>query len=448
MTQKEAFEILKLGSSVYLTGEAGSGKTYLLNKFIDFLKKKNVNVGITASTGIAATHLNGRTIDSWSGLGIRDKISGEEIYKISQKQYLKKRISKTKVLIIDEVSMLHGKRLDSIDQICKTIRGNPSPFGGMQIILTGDFFQLPPVSKSRSDFDYVYKSNVWRQLNPLILYLESQYRQSDPEFNYVLSAIRNNRVDQHALDLLAETLNQEIENNINPTKLYTHNIDVDEINKKELEKINQDPHEYDMLSIGNEDLVESLKRGCLAPEHLVLKKDAQVMFVRNNFKDGYSNGTVGKVSGFDHDNNPIIETYERKKIKVSKIQWTIEEDGKIKAELIQYPLRLAWAITVHKSQGMTLSCAEIDLSKSFVHGMGYVALSRVRSLKGIKLLGINALALEVNPEITEFDNYLKSASEQAIIWYKKMGIIRRFFARRKYIYYLTSPKAMILPIIN
>lgn len=216
MIQKDAMEILKFGYSVYLTGEAGSGKTYLLNKFISFLRKKKAEIGITASTGIAATHLGGVTIDSWSGLGMRDEISRGEIYALSQKPYLRKKIQKTKVLIIDEVSMIHGKRLDSIDKICKIVRGNNHPFGGMQIILSGDFFQLPPVSEQRQDYDYIYKSNVWREMNPHILYLESQYRQTDPVFNEVLSAIRENKVDERIVEILRQTNNHELKGSIIP----------------------------------------------------------------------------------------------------------------------------------------------------------------------------------------------------------------------------------------
>lgn len=438
MTQKNALEILQLGYSVYLTGEAGSGKTYLLNKYILFLRKKGAEVGITASTGIAATHLGGVTIDSWSGLGLRDEMTNKEIHALSQKPHLRRRIQKTKALIIDEVSMLHGRRLDSIDRICRVIRGKNLPFGGLQVILCGDFFQLPPVSAERRNYDYVYKSNAWLEMSPHILYLESQYRQTDPVFNEVLSAIRENKVDEHIVHTLRQTKHHEFTGSIIPTKLYTHNVDVDAINKTQLATISREPHVYQMISVGYEGVIDALKRGCLAPEHLVLKKGAQVMFVRNNPLAGYFNGTVGKVIGFDRDNHPIVETFERKKIYVNPARWTIAEDQKIRAELTQLPLRLAWAITIHKSQGMTLSCAEIDLSRSFVHGMGYVALSRVRSLKGIRLLGINNLALSVNPEITEFDKHLCSLSHQEVEHLKKMNWFTKFFAKRKFVYYLTS----------
>lgn len=438
MTQKEALQILKLGYSVYLTGEAGSGKTYLLNKFISFLRKQKAEVAITASTGIAATHIGGITIDSWSGLGIRDDVSQSDIIHICQNHHLQKRIRKTKVLIIDEISMLHGKRLDGIDRICKTIKQNNLPFGGIQIIMCGDFFQLPPVSDRRENYDYVFKSKIWKEINPHILYLTSQHRQTEGELNTVLAAIRNNQVDDNIKNILRQTATQKFDERIIPTKLYTHNIDVDEINKKQLDLINQESHIYEMVSVGNENITTMLKRGCLAPEILILKKGAQVMFVRNNYKLGYFNGTVGKVIGFSRNNDPIVETYERQKITVGKNSWNIMEDGKTVAEIIQYPLRLAWAITVHKSQGMTLSVAEIDLSKSFVRGMGYVALSRVKSLSGVKLLGINEIALQVDPEITEFDKILRQKSETEITDLLSLSFLSKFFGKRKYIYYLTS----------
>ena len=438
MTQKDALELLKLGYTCYLTGEAGSGKTFLLNKYIAYLRKQKVEVGITASTGIAATHLGGVTIDSWSGLGMRDAVTPTDIRVISQNHNTVKRITHSKVLIIDEVSMLHGKRLDAIDQICRSIRNNNDPFGGLQVILCGDFFQLPPVSEKRYDYDYVYKSKVWKEINPHIIYLSSQYRQTDPQFNEVLSAIRENKVDDHVKNILYETRNNQFEGPIVPTKLYTHNIDVDAINTRQLEEIKQEPQQYQMISMGSETLVNALRRGCLAPENLILKKGAQVMFVRNNQQAGYFNGTVGRVIGFDRNNLPIVETYEKKKIHVGQAHWTIIEDEKIRAEIIQIPLRLAWAITVHKSQGMTLSCAEVDLSKSFVHGMGYVALSRMRSLSGVKLLGMNDLALSVNPEITEFDHVLKQTSDEEIENLKKMGFGKKFFGKRKHMYKLTS----------
>jgi len=413
MDQDQALKILKNGDNVFLTGSAGSGKTYLLNKFIKHLRDQSVSVGVTASTGIAATHLNGSTIHSWAGFGIKNEIDENEMRNLYKKQYLKKRFEEVEVLIIDEISMLHAHQLDMVDMICQAFKKNGLPFGGIQVVMCGDFFQLPPVTRG-SEPQFAYESNVWSDMNLQICYLEDQYRQSDREFTRILNEIRSNEVTQDSIDLLQERMLQPIESAIKPTKLYTHNADVDAINNLELEKINQKSHNYDMTSSGEKGLVKTIKKYCLAPEDLQLKKGAMVMFVKNNFSAGYVNGTLGKIVDFNEDNYPIVETFEGNRITAEPVSWVIEENYETKAEIKQVPLRLAWAITIHKSQGMSLDAAEIDLSKSFVHGMGYVALSRVKSLDGIKLMGINRLSLEVNPKILEMDSQMQMASEDSM----------------------------------
>ena len=425
MTQKEALDILKLGHNVYLTGSAGSGKTFLLNTYINFLKNTGVNVGVTASTGIAATHMNGITIHSWSGLGIRDALTEKDLLEFSKKRYLARRFEKTKVLIIDEVSMLHSFRLDLVDRICKMFKQSREPFGGIQVVLCGDFFQLPPIAPVRNivsngvnrddkEVDFINKSQIWQDMNLRVCYLDEQHRHDDSALTRVLNDIRTSRVGEHTLGPLRKRYKRVIAGVESPTKLYTHNLDVDLINNKELEKLPEKVETYSMSSKGNQKLAESLKKSCLAPEELKLKKGAAVMFIKNNFEKGYVNGTLGKVVGFNHEKLPIIKTLQGRKITASPESWRIEEEGKIKAEIWQIPLRLAWAITVHKSQGMTLDAAEIDLSKSFVEGMGYVALSRLRSFDGLRLMGLNDMALKVNKEILELDKWLIEASESSI----------------------------------
>lgn len=414
MTQKEALDILKLGHNVYLTGSAGSGKTFLLNTYINFLKSKGVGVGITASTGIAATHINGITIHSWSGLGIRDTLVDKDLLGLSEKKYLVRRFKKTNVLIIDEVSMLHSFRLDLVDRVCKMFKENLRPFGGIQVVLCGDFFQLPPISNNDEKVYFIDKSQIWQDMNLRVCYLDEQYRHDDSVLTQVLNDIRTNKVGEHTLEPLRKRYKRAIAGAETPTKLYTHNFDVDLINNKELEKLSEKAKTYSMSSNGNPKLAEILKKSCLAPEKLKLKKGTVAMFVKNNFKKGYVNGTLGKVIDFDYENMPIVKTLQGKKITASPESWRIEEEGKIKAEIRQIPLRLAWAITVHKSQGITLDAAEIDLSKSFVEGMGYVALSRVRSLDGLRLMGLNKLALKVNQEILKLDKWLIKASESSI----------------------------------
>ncbi len=432
MTQQEALDILKLGHNIYLTGPPGSGKTFLLNKYIDYLKKNHRGVAITASTGIAATHMQGVTIHSWSGMGIKEKLTERDLGKLLKKSYLRKRFRNTGVLIIDEISMLHAFQFDLINFICQAFKNSAKPFGGMQVVCSGDFFQLPPVQKGEKP-KFVTESKAWENVNMKICYLEEQYRQEENgALLTLLNHIRNNEINE-AKELLADIDSEE---KVCSTKLYTHNVDVAAINNSELVKIDGEEFGYDMRSEGNKDIVVMLKKGCLAPEKLILKKKAKVMFVKNNFDKGYVNGTLGEVIGFDVDGLPVIKITGGEHIVARPASWTIEEDDVVKAEISQIPLRLAWAITVHKSQGMNLDAAEINLSKSFVEGMGYVALSRLRSLAGLKLMGINELALTVNQEVSELDRVLKQMSQEVTEYFKKMKIWEKNKKQRQFLDFL------------
>lgn len=426
MTQQEAFDILKTGGNAYITGAAGSGKTHLLNMYIGYLKDHDVEIGITASTGIAATHMGGTTIHSWTGLGIRNFLTPFDLEALQEKQYLWKRMEKVRVLIIDEVSMLHHFRLDLVDSILKAFKRNDAPFGGIQVILCGDFFQLPPVSRyGEPDPKFIYHSAAWKEGGFRICYLEEQFRQSDDVSIRVLNDIRGSRVDEGTMGHVRKRFRQNdgetviemstMSGMVKPTRLYTHNVDVDSVNEAELKHLSGDMMEYEMETSGKSNLVETLQKGCLAPEVLRLKVGAKVMFVKNNFEAGYANGTLGivrRLEGFS--GGPVVETLAGKEIEVPVESWTIEEDGKVKAELKQYPLRLAWAITVHKSQGMSLDAVEVDLSKTFENGMGYVALSRVRSWGGLTILGWSEKALMVNAEVLAYDRQLRDKSGLAL----------------------------------
>ena len=413
MNQSQALKILKSGKNIFLTGSAGTGKTFLLNEFIGYLKEKKIKVSITASTGIAATHLGGITIHSWSGMGIEKKLDDKQIKKLLRKEELYERIKETEILIIDEISMLDSERLDLLDRICKAVKEPFLPFGGLQIIVSGDFFQLPPVDREREGIKFAYDSRAWEQAGIKVCYLDEQHRQQDDlEFINILDSIRENRAGENVLNKLKTRLYKRINCQIEPTKLYTHNTDVDAINSFELSKIQEKEENYYMTSEGQDKLINFLKKSCLAPEILSLKMGAVVMFVKNNFNRGYVNGTLGKVIDFDENGWPIVETKSGRKIIAVPTSWNIEKNDVILASIKQIPLRLAWAITVHKSQGMSLDAAEIDLSKSFERGMGYVALSRVRRLDGIKLMGINQMALRVSQRIVEKDKEFRELSKQ------------------------------------
>ncbi|HEY5268221.1 MAG TPA: PIF1 family DEAD/DEAH box helicase [Candidatus Saccharimonadales bacterium] len=404
MDQKQALNILKLGHNVFLTGAAGSGKTHLLNQYIKYLRSNQVIVGITASTGIAATHMNGKTIHSWAHLGIKDELTASDLSRIVNREDYKTKLLNTKVLIIDEVSMLHHFRFDMVNQVLQKVHQNDLAFGGIQVILCGDLFQLPPVTRGNQMTKYINDSDVWNKMNIKICYLTEQYRQDGGDFLQLLDEIRHNDVSEYSSEKLQERMHKDIDMNIQPTKLYTHNIDVDSINDTELDKLSTEDHLYQMVSHGDKNLVKPLIDNCLAPNELHIRKGAVVMFVQNNFSKGYVNGTLGEVVGFSKEGNyPTVKTLNGKIINAIPASWRIEEGEEVVAEITQVPLRLAWAITVHKSQGMTLDAAQIDLSRAFVSGMGYVALSRVKSLDGIKLLGINSIALRVDPRVTIAD---------------------------------------------
>lgn len=433
MTQDQALQILKTGANVFLTGEPGSGKTHVLREYINYLKSHNIEPSVTASTGIAATHIHGSTIHSWSGIGAKNNVSMYDIDYISNLEYISKRIAKSNVLIIDEISMLSGNMLNAVSEICTSIRGGHEPFGGLQVVLVGDFFQLPPISKNNSvsnNFDqtidiprddFAFYARAWKDSKFITCYLTEQHRQEDEILLDILSAIRSDNVGETHLDHLRKRYNKKLDENIKQTKLFTHNLKVDDLNNLELDKISGKKYVFNMTHKGKASHVEGLVRGCLSPETLELKLDARVMCTKNNAQRGFVNGTLGTVIGFGEFNNyPIIKTENNDEILVEPMSWQLEDEGKVKAEITQVPLRLAWAITVHKSQGMSIDSATIDLSKTFTYGQGYVALSRVRTLAGINLIGMNKNALMVHPDILRKDVEFKKQSYDAEIMFEKI----------------------------
>jgi len=435
MTQEQALAILMSGKSAFITGPAGSGKTFVLNRYIDRLAESDTKVAITASTGIAATHLNGTTIHSWTGMGVREELSEKDIKDLVKRGYLRRHFLGTQVLVIDEISMLAHYQLDMADRLFREFKKIDAPFGGVQVVLCGDFFQLPPIrrrpetpardtkTKSRSqasmfsgdetrdagEAKFAYYSRAWKELDLKICYLDEQHRTSDNDFLGALNAIRANTAGDDVRRYLRSRIDAKIESAVEPTKLYTHNVDVDIENDLELEKLSGQEYRYKMESTGAIALSERLQKSCLAPATLRLKVGAKVMFVKNSFEEGYVNGTLGVVETLGEE-RIIVRTSSGTRIDVGRASWHIAEEGDIKAEIAQYPLRLAWAITVHKSQGMSLDAALVDLRQSFEPGMGYVALSRVRSSAGLSLAGFNDIALRVNEEVLEFDAGLKEQS--------------------------------------
>ena len=472
MRQSSALDILKTGQNVFLTGSAGSGKTYTLNQYIDYLRARRVPVAVTASTGIAATHMNGTTIHSWSGIGIKDELSDRDLTNLSRKKFLADRLKDTAVLVIDEISMLHAKQLNLVSQVLKHIRKNDKAFGGIQVVVAGDFFQLPPIgSKGESNREkFAFMSEAWLDAKFHICYLSEQHRQVSEAANGgldlddILNQIRRQEVTFEAIAALENTYDQSVD--IKRTRLYTHNLNVNKINDKELALLDGEMMRFEATTTGDSKLVETLKKTVRTQDELVLKVGAKVMFIKNNAELGVSNGTMGELIGFaavkiedkessdaligddssdDIDEEaagektakakksaakkdkekpkskkpttqkmPVVRLNSGREVIAEPEEWIIEDEtGEVLASYLQVPLCLAWAITIHKSQGMTLDAAEIDLSRTFELGQGYVALSRLKSLAGLQLLGMNDMSLQLDPLARGADKRFLVLSEEA-----------------------------------
>ena len=472
MRQSSALDILKTGQNVFLTGSAGSGKTYTLNQYIDYLRARRVPVAVTASTGIAATHMSGTTIHSWSGIGIKDELTDRDLTNLSRKQFLADRLKDTAVLIIDEISMLHAKQINLVSQVLKHVRKNDKAFGGIQVVVAGDFFQLPPIgSKGESNREkFAFMSEAWLDAKFHICYLSEQHRQVSEAANGgldlddILNQIRRQEVTFEAIAALEATFDQNVD--IKRTRLYTHNLNVNKINDKELADLSGEMMRFEATSVGDSKLVETLKKTVRTQDDLVLKVGSKVMFIKNNTELGVSNGTMGELIGFaavkiddDKDNSddlieaddesidsdktikgkgknatkdkdsdkktpktkkpttqkmPVVRLNTGREVIAEPEEWIIEDEtGEVLASYEQVPLCLAWAITIHKSQGMTLEAAEIDLSRTFELGQGYVALSRLKSLAGLQLLGMNDMSLQLDPLARGADKRFLVLSDEA-----------------------------------
>ncbi len=437
MFQSDALDILKLGHNVFLTGAAGAGKTYLIHQYIRHLRRHQVGVAVTASTGIAATHIGGRTIHSWSGMGVRTELSAKDLAKIKDNKRLKKSVGQAKVLVIDEISMLHPAQLDMVDEIARALLDASRPFGGLQVILCGDFFQLPPVTAGpvSSKNRFAFAARAWCEGDFKVCYLHEQHRQGDDPLLTILNDIRAGGAGEHTKIPLRTRYRREPAGATNATILYSRNINVDALNLRELQRLPGRERRFEMEARGLKALTEGLRKNCLAPEVLHLKKGAEVMFIKNAADGGYANGTRATVIGFDRDEGwPQVRTFDGQMFVVEPAEWTLEEEGVIRASVTQIPLRLAWAITIHKSQGMTLDAVEIDLSDAFEPGMGYVGLSRARRLDGLKLMGLNDMALRVNQEVLARDNVFKQQSDEARRYLKAIDDTEKHHLQKQTLY--------------
>lgn len=397
---------IRARNNVCVTGAAGTGKSFVL----EMVKDHFPYVHITASTGVSAVNVGGVTIHSWAGIG-NASLPVEEIVRFINSgpgTKIRRQLKKAKLLAIDEISMISASVFNLINQVFQKVRQNELPFGGMQILVLGDFFQLPPVSKDQA-VEFCFSSDAWDEAEFKIFELNEVFRQSDLRFIQLLNNIRHAALNDEDIELLKQRECSHPEN-LKPTLLVTHNYQADKINIEMLDKlVGEEEHRFKMKEQGRETGIAFLKKSCLAPQELVLKRGAQVMMLKNTLqKQGIINGSIGIVSGFTKNDSPIVKFLNGEVCTISPEDWNIEsfnettQEVDLVASIKQIPLALAWAITIHKSQGMTLDYVLCDLSQVFAEGQAYVALSRVRSLDGLYIKGFKPGLLKVSPMVRDF----------------------------------------------
>jgi ATP-dependent exoDNAse (exonuclease V) alpha subunit len=409
--QELALAIMLGGANVFLTGSAGTGKTYVLGKFIAAARGRGKRVAVTASTGLAATHLDGCTIHAWSGIGVTDALAPAFADQLTPARA--RSIRTADVLVIDEISMLHDYRLDMVDEACRLVRQDRRPFGGLQTVVCGDFFHLPPVNRrDERPGRFAPGAAAWAAADFQVAYLVDQHRQDDPAFLAVLDAIRAGAVREDHAALLNSRIGAPLD--AEATALHTLNRDVERVNLDRLARLPGSEESFAMATAGDPRAIATLQRACLALPELRLREGALVMAIRNAPDQRFVNGSLGTVTGFESAEGwPIVELQHGGRVTMRPMTWELRVGELVRAELTQVPLRLAWASTVHKSQGMTLDAARADLRRAFEPGMGYVALSRVRSLDALSLAGLGRAALTVSPEALAMDAAFRQDSAAA-----------------------------------
>lgn len=409
--QTQVIETFKNGKNIFVSGSAGCGKSFLLN----YLKQNFSAFGfdVTASTGVAALNIGGLTIHSWAGIGLANLPKEQILENLMSVRASKarNRIKRVRALAIDEVSMISSEVLEILDYVFRQIRQNDMAMGGVQMLFFGDFLQLPPINRFGEKINFCFNSNVWKELNLNNFILEKSFRQTDEKFVKILNNLRFNSLDEDDIESLESRLDAKDETSIiRPTILTTHNAKVEQVNQKKLQEIVKNEVSFEAKFQGKEDKIEFLKRNSIAQEMLKLKVGAQVMMIKNTYqKEGIINGSLGIVRDFSPKKSyPIVEFAGGKILTINPEEWLYERYDETKKAVVidacmnQIPLILAWAITIHKSQGLTLDKILCDLSDVFSPGQAYVALSRARSLNGIFLSGINFSKIKADNEAIDF----------------------------------------------
>jgi ATP-dependent DNA helicase PIF1 len=414
--QFQAIADIMNGKNVLITGPAGTGKSFTINKLRQILGANNIRFAVTSTTGKSAIIIGGKTIHSFAGIKI-SKTKDSALKLVMASKPAQKRIIETQALIIDEVSMLSGDMIDILDYVFRMVRNRQEPFGGMQIILSGDFYQLRPV-KSET---YAFESSRWNFYIHAVHELTQIFRQEDKTFCTALNEVRVGAWTQSTIELFDTCINRQFNSDIKPTELYPVNEYVDSVNTNELLALASEEnmivtlgahhdfvekpkprYERDQLFKGR--AIATMNKNCIAPEVLELVIGAQVMLTKNiDVEAGLANGSRGVVVGFTSDSQPIVKFVNDIQMPIQSDNWYMWVNDTCKIVRTQFPLKLAWAMSIHKSQGATLDMAKIDLGdRVFGEGMIYVALSRVRSIEGLCLLAIDWDNLRVSQKVKDF----------------------------------------------
>ncbi|MEN9446468.1 MAG: hypothetical protein RL728_980 [Bacteroidota bacterium] len=392
--QKILDEVFQSNRNIVLLGSAGTGKSTIIREIVKRSKKYKKHIGITATTGCAAILIGGNTLHSFLGIGTAEDTPIKLANRIMNNVYIPIKLIKLQILIIDEISMMNDVLLSKVSEVLSIIRNNPMPFGGVQVIMVGDFYQLPPVSDN-----FCFKSDIWDKMNFSIHVLTKIYRQRDPLFLEILTKARDGNITNEDIMILKKCDGKSFPENIIPTRIYSLNVDVSRINERyynELETVEK-TYETQYKNIKSKNYATRMK----IPELLKLRVGSQVMITKNIDPDNnIINGTRGVVISLE-EACVKIQLMNKKEYVVSEVKVTSFDEPNIEIEYI--PLKLAWAITIHKSQGLTLDCAEIDLGKSiFQAGQAYTALSRVKDLNSVHIIDIFKKSFRTHQEVKDF----------------------------------------------
>lgn len=396
--QEHALELLRSGENVFLTGGAGSGKSYLIRHFMNELDPKQTP--ILASTGAAAVLLGGRTFHSFFGLGIMEGGVDATYERCCKDHRLLNRLKKVEGVIIDEISMIPGAALMIAEALSQKARDSKLPWGGMRIISVGDFAQLPPVTRT-GPRDWAFLNETWQRSGFQVCQLSHNQRVQDNSFLDVLADVRYGKVTQRVFDFLGEKVRPHDEEDTG-TRLFGRRDMSENFNQKKLSEINETEVTIDSIYIGAEKYIETLMKMAPVPQKLTLKIGCRVIFLQNDPQKRWINGTRGTVTKIELDKITVRKDHGRE-VNVDKTTFSLQDaEGNVTATVIQFPLTLAYATTIHKSQGATLDEVWCDLRSLWEPGQAYVALSRLRTAEGLKLVGWNPRSIIVDPKVLEF----------------------------------------------